>query len=173
MNQRIIILLSAMMALINPLQTIVAAEIGSKMPNCRLTSINGAQGYDLQQFHGKVVYVDFWASWCTPCAESFPFLNSLHHDLKESGLQIIGINLDQASDDAMAFLNKYPADFTVVADANEKCVKDFEVKAMPSSYLVDRNGIIRHIHLGFRPGEAAEIRALTEQLLAEQPSKAK
>lgn len=152
-----------------PIQTIVAAEIGSKMPDCKLTSSIDAQGYDLQQFHGKVLYVDFWASWCPPCAESFPFLNGLDRDLKDSGLQVIGVNLDQVPDDAMVFLNKYPANFTVVADAGEKCAKDFDVKAMPSSYLIDRNGVIRHVHLGFRSGEAGELRALAEQLLAEKP----
>ncbi|MFZ2172267.1 MAG: TlpA disulfide reductase family protein [Methylococcaceae bacterium] len=168
MYQRILVLLCAAMAL-TPMHQLFAAETGSKAPDCALTSINDAQRYDLQQFHGKVVYVDFWASWCPPCAKSFPFLNDLDRDFKASGLQVIGVNLDQEPEDAKSFLAKYPADFTVAADANEKCARDFNVKAMPSSYLVDRNGVIRHIHLGFRPGEAKEIRILTEQLLAEKP----
>ena len=168
MNQRILALLCAALALI-PIQTIIAAEIGSKAPDCTLTSINDTQRYDLQQFHGKVLYVDFWASWCPPCAKSFPFLNELDRDLKDSGLQVIGVNLDQAPEDAKAFLAKYPANFTVVSDANEKCARNFDVKAMPSSYLVDRNGIIRHVHLGFRSGEVKELRVLAEQLLAEKP----
>ena len=168
MNQRILALLCAALAL-TPIQTIVAAEIGSKAPDCALTSINDTQRYDLQQFHGKVLYVDFWASWCPPCAKSFPFLNDLDRDLKDSGLQVIGVNLDQTPEDAKTFLAKYPANFTVAADANEKCAKDFDVKAMPSSYLIDRNGVIRHVHLGFRAGEAKELRVLAEQLLAEKP----
>jgi peroxiredoxin len=168
MNQRILVLFCAILALI-PIQTIRAAEIGGKAPDCALTSINDNQRYDLQQFQGKVLYVDFWASWCPPCAKSFPFLNGLDRDLKGSGLQVIGVNLDQAPEDAKTFLAKYPANFTVAADANEKCAKDFDVKAMPSSYLVDRNGVIRHVHLGFRSGEAEELRALAEQLLAEKP----
>ncbi len=168
MNQRILILICAALAL-TPMQTIFSAEIGSKAPDCALTSINDTQRYDLQQFHGKVLYVDFWASWCPPCAKSFSFLNDLDRDLKDSGLQVIGINLDQAPEDARTFLDKYPANFTVVADANEKCARDFDVKAMPSSYLVDRNGVIRHVHWGFRPGEAKELRVLAEQLLTEKP----
>ena len=157
------------MLALTPIHTIIAAEIGSKAPDCALTSINDTQRYDLQQFHGKVLYVDFWASWCPPCAKSFSFLNDLDRDLKDSGLQVIGVNLDQAPEDAKAFLAQYPANFTVVADANGKCARDFDVKAMPSSYLVDRNGVIRHVHLGFRPGEAKELRDLAEQLLAEKP----
>jgi len=168
MNQPILALLCAALAL-SPIHGTRAAEIGSKVPDCALTSINDTQHYDLQQFHGKVLYVDFWASWCPPCAKSFPFLNDLDRDFKDSGLQVIGVNLDQAPGDAKAFLDKYPANFTVAADVNEKCARDFDVKAMPSSYLVDRNGVIRHVHLGFRPGEAEELRVLAEHLLAEKP----
>jgi peroxiredoxin len=168
MNQRLIVSLCAALALTS-IQPIVAAEIGSKAPDCALTSVSGNQRQDLQQFHGKVLYVDFWASWCPPCAKSFPFMNEMDHDLKDSGLQVIGVNMDQAPEDAKAFLAKYPANFTVVSDANETCAKGFDVQAMPSSYLIDRNGVIRHIHLGFRDGEAKELRALAEQLLAEKP----
>jgi thiol-disulfide isomerase/thioredoxin len=168
MNLQQVALFCATLAL-TPIQTVIAAETGSKAPDCTLMSIGNAQHYNLQQFHGKVLYVDFWASWCGPCAKSFPFLNELDRDLKDNGLQVIGVNLDQAPEDAKTFLAKYPANFTVVADANEKCARNFDVKAMPSSYLVDRNGVIRHVHLGFRPGEAKELRVLAEQLLAEKP----
>ena len=168
MNQIRSALFCATLAL-TPLQTLCAAETGSKAPDCLLISINDTQRYNLQQFHGKVLYVDFWASWCPPCAKSFPFLNEMDRDFKDSGLQVIGVNMDQAPDDAKAFLAKYPANFTVASDANEKCAKGFDVQAMPSSYLIDRNGVIRHIHLGFRDGEAKELRALAEQLLAEKP----
>jgi thiol-disulfide isomerase/thioredoxin len=168
MKKRLSALLCAALAL-TPIKTILAAEIGIKAPGCALTSINDKQPYDLQQFKGKVLYVDFWASWCPPCAKSFPFLNEMDRDLKESGLKIIGVNMDQAPEDAMAFLAKYPANFTVVADTNENCAKGFDVQAMPSSYLIDRNGVIRHVHLGFRDGEAKELRVLAEQLLAEKP----
>jgi peroxiredoxin len=168
MNQRLLVSLCAALAF-TPIQTIIAAEIGSKAPDCALTKINDKQPYDLQQFQGEVLYVDFWSSWCPPCAKSIPFLNELDRDLKNSGLQVIGVNMDQAPEDAKAFLAKYPANFTVVSDANETCAKGFDVQAMPSSYLIDRNGVIRHIHLGFRDGEAKELRVLAEQLLAEKP----
>ncbi len=148
------------------MQTIFAAGAGSEAPNCALVAIGDSQNYALKQFRGKVLYVDFWSSWCSPCAQSFAFLNALDHDFKNQGLQVIGVNLDEVPEDAKAFLAKHPANFTVVADANQQCAKDFDVKAMPSAYLVDRNGIIRYVHLGFRPDEAKEFRALAEQLLA-------
>lgn len=170
MNQRILALLCAMLAF-SPIQKAIAAETGSKAPNCALASISDAKTYDLQQFHGKVLYIDFWASWCPPCLKSFPFLNELEQDLKDQGLQVIAVNLDEETQDAKAFLDKAPAQFIVASDSNEQCARSFDVKAMPSSYLIDRNGVIRHIHLGFRQGDAKDLRALAEQLLAESPER--
>ena len=80
----------------------------------------------------------------------------------------MGVNLDEDMADAKGFLSKYPAQFTILADVSKQCAKDFGVKAMPSSYLVDRKGVIHHIHLGFRPGEAKDLRTLVEKLLNEK-----
>lgn len=148
----------------------VGVEAGQAAPNCALTSVREGQRIDLRQFRGKVLYVDFWASWCGPCAQSFPFMNRLSHELRGNGLQIVGINLDEEPDDAKAFLSKLPAHFDVAADRDKICAQSFGVKAMPSSYLVDRKGVVRHVHLGFRPGEADKLRTQVQQLLAEAPS---
>jgi thiol-disulfide isomerase/thioredoxin len=169
MNQRLIAILYAVMAMITT-TSIMAAEIGSAMPECALTSLADKQPFNLQQFKGKVIYVDFWASWCGPCAKSFPFMNELSLDFKDKGLQVIGVNLDEVSADAQSFLARYPANFVITADTGEQCAKSFGVQAMPSTYLVDRNGTVRHVHLGFRAGEAEELRTLVEQLLAETPA---
>lgn len=152
-----------------PMQPLFALDKGDSIPACALTPIGDTQRYNLQQFQGKVMYVDFWASWCGPCAKSFPFLNEINGKFQDRGLKIIGVNLDENPSDAQAFLAKYPASFTVVADAGEQCAQTFAVKAMPSSYIIDKKGIIRHVQLGFRTGEAKELEALLEQLLAEAP----
>jgi thiol-disulfide isomerase/thioredoxin len=146
----------------------IAVEPGNPMPACHLSPIGETKTEDLQSYKGQVLYVDFWASWCGPCAKSFPFLNEMHQQLKDQGLQIVGVNLDEEVDDAKAFLAKYPASFSVMADVSKQCAKDFAVKAMPSSYIIDRKGVIHHVHLGFRPGEAKEIRVLVEKLLGEK-----
>jgi thiol-disulfide isomerase/thioredoxin len=138
------------------------------VPGCALSPLGESKTSDLSQYHGKVVYVDFWASWCGPCAQSFPFLNELHGQFKDQGLQIVGVNLDENVDEAKAFLTQNPAQFTIAADVSKQCAKDFGVKAMPSSYLIDRNGKIHHVHLGFRPGEAQALRELVEKLLGEK-----
>ncbi len=136
---------------------------------CALTTLDGKPAHDLQELKGKVVYMDFWASWCPPCVQSFPFLNQLDHELKDKGLHVIGINLDEKIADAEDFLAKNPVDFSIVADPSKQCAKGLEVMAMPTSYLIDRKGNIRHIHQGFRPGETEELRALITQLVMEQP----
>ncbi len=148
-----------------------AVEIGSAAPNCALTAFTDSGNADLKQYQGGVLYVDFWASWCGPCAKSFPFLNSLHERYKGQGLHIVGVNLDENLDDAKAFLNNYPANFTVVADVSKQCAKDFAVKAMPSSYVIDRKGIVHHVHLGFKSGESEELKMLVEKLLSESVAK--
>jgi len=147
---------------------VFATETGSAMPACLVSPIGETQTEDLLRYKGQVLYVDFWASWCGPCAQSFPFLNEMHNQFKDQGLQIVGVNLDENMDDAKAFLAKHPASFTVVADVSKQCAKAFDVKAMPSSYLIDRKGIIHHVHMGFRLGEADELRVLVEKLLSDK-----
>ncbi|MBP6367466.1 MAG: TlpA family protein disulfide reductase [Nitrosomonas sp.] len=145
----------------------MAEHLDELSPTCSLTTLEGAPAHNLQELKGKVVYMDFWASWCPPCIKSFPFLNELENQLKEQGLQVIGVNLDEKVADAQAFLDSHPVDFSIVADPSKQCAKSFEVMAMPTSYLIDRKGNIRHIHRGFRSGETEELRALISQLLIE------
>ena len=168
MNQRIFTLFTTRLVL-SCFQPVEAVEVGDKVPDCLLTSISDLQHFELKQLNGqKVLYLDFWASWCSPCAQSFPFLNDLNQGLKEKGLQVVGINMDQEPGESKAFLAKFPANFPVYSDIAEKCATDFDVKVMPSSYLVDRKGIIRHVHFGFRSGDVDELRTLVDQLLAEK-----
>lgn len=151
-------------ALVSP----VMAESNEGVPaSCMLTTLDGAPTHNLQALEGKVIYVDFWASWCPPCVRSFPFLSQLDHDFKDQGLQVIGINLDEKIADAETFLDKFPVDFEIALDPDKQCAKDFGVVAMPSSYLIDRKGVIRHVHQGFRADEAKDLRLAIEYLLTE------
>jgi len=145
-----------------------ALSVGDKLPDCVLSALADNPSAQLSQFQGKVLYVDFWASWCGPCAQSFGFLNTLQTQHKDQGLQIIGVNVDEEAGAAETFLGLHPAEFTVLADTSKQCVKDFAVEAMPSSYLVDRQGIVQHIHRGFRAGETDDLRAVLEKLLADK-----
>lgn len=149
-------------------QNALALEVGDKAPACMLKKMDDSRAaINLSQFKGQVLYVDFWASWCAPCAQSFPFMNKLDGNLKSEGLKIVAVNLDENIKDAQQFLGKVPANFTVAFDSDKQCAKDFNVLAMPSTYLIDRKGMIRYVHLGFRAGEVAELKEMTEKLLAE------
>jgi len=145
-----------------------AVDASEQAPSCPVKTLDGKRSLDLADGQGKVRYVDFWASWCGPCADSFPFLNQLHGELAGRGVEIIGVNLDENHDDAVAFLEKTPAQFTIVEDKQAQCPARFGVKAMPSSYLIDRHGQIRHVHLGFNEVDKDELRAKVQALLDEK-----
>jgi len=144
-------------------------EAGSnKQVSCVLNDLNNSSiSFNLRQYTGQVLYLDFWASWCGPCAKSFPFMNKMEHAFKKQGLKIIAVNLDENKDDAHDFLVKVPAKFTVVSDNEQQCAKALNVQAMPSTYIIDKQGVVRHIHLGFRDGETDKLQMVIEQLLAE------
>lgn len=122
---------------------------------------------DLSSHTGKVVIVDFWASWCVPCRRSFPWLNQMHRKYEDDGLVIIGVNLDQEPGAAEKFLQEFPPDFRIHYEDSEKLAKQFEVEAMPTSYLIGRTGEIIKRHYGFLVKkqdeyEAAIVAALNE-----------
>ncbi len=146
-------------------------EVGQAIAPCVLSQLNTSEPVDLKSFEGQVVYIDFWASWCPPCVKSFPFLNGLHNQYHSEGLRVIGINLDEVTEDATRFASKNPVDFMLAKDNTKSCAKDLGVIAMPTSYLIDRKGVIRHIHLGFRSGQADELHKQVQLLLSESAVK--
>jgi thiol-disulfide isomerase/thioredoxin len=98
----------------------------------------------------KVVLVDFWASWCIPCRDSFPAMNELQKKYADRGLVIIAINVDEKRADMEVFLKAHPADFPVVRDAAQKLVDLTGIETMPSSFLLDRSGKVRYVHVGYQ-----------------------
>ena len=153
------------------MQTVIGSKINQKAPNCLLNTFGESEQVTINQLQGKVLYVDFWASWCPPCVKSFSFLNDLQHDLGNQELYILGINLDERLSDAQDFLAKVPNSFDVVTDPGQQCAQSFDIKAMPSSFLIDRNGVIRYVHLGFRSGDTDQLRAQVQKILEEEATK--
>ena len=116
--------------------------------NFKLDSTDGK--ISLSKYKGKVVYVDFWASWCAPCRKSFPWMNEMHSKYKSKGLKVIAISLDTEKNVTSKFLKKNPAKFTVAYDPDGKVADSYKVQVMPTSYLIGKNGKVLMTHKGFR-----------------------
>lgn len=119
----------------------------------------------LADLRGKTVYLDFWASWCGPCRQSFPWMNEMQARYRDKGLKVLGINVDKRASDAAKFLEKTPAQFDIAYDAAGSAPRAYGVKAMPSSVLIGPDGKVLAVHRGFTEAEAAEREARIRQAL--------
>jgi cytochrome c biogenesis protein CcmG, thiol:disulfide interchange protein DsbE len=134
---------------------VLALEVGQTAPSFELP---GHQGQvQLADYKGKTVYVDFWASWCGPCKQSFPWMNEMQKRYGDKGLRIVGINLDQKADDAKTFLKDNPAQFDVAFDTAGKAPKVYGIKGMPTSVLIGADGKVLMVHQGFKEENQAEL----------------
>lgn len=147
--------------------TAQALEEGDRAPAFSAPALDGDGKLSLAAYKGKVVFLDFWASWCAPCLTSLPMLEELRKELAGQDFQILAVNVDKDRDKAKRFLGRHPIGYPSVSDPEGKLPATFELKAMPTSFLIDRKGVIRHIHDGFRPsdmnGLKDRIRALLEK----------
>ncbi len=138
-----------------------AVETGQGAPDVDLPGAGVAAR--LSELRGKVVYVDFWASWCGPCKQSFPWMNEMQKKYAAKGLQIVGINVDARREDADAFLKNVPAQFAVAFDTRADAAKRFDVKIMPTAVLIGRDGKVLFLHQGFREQDRSELEARLAQ----------
>lgn len=125
---------------------------------------------NLSSFKGKVIYLDFWASWCVPCRQSFPFMNTMHEKYSEDDLKVIAINLDTERDKAKRFLKIIPADFTIAYDPAGKVPELYKLSVVPSFYLINGDGEIVYKHVGFRNSQSEKLESKIRQVLSENNS---
>jgi thiol-disulfide isomerase/thioredoxin len=126
-----------------------AASTGEPAPAFTLPEASGTP-VALDKLKGKVVYVDFWASWCGPCRRSFPWMGEMQRKFGDQGFTVVAVNVDKKREDAAKFLAVTPGAFTIVYDPAGSVATAYDVKGMPSSYLVDRTGRIVAVDSGFR-----------------------
>ena len=143
----------------------LALNVGDQAPNFQLPMLTTKGNLTLDQFRGKVVYVDFWASWCGPCRESLPLLSQMRREMKGQPFEILAINLDEEVKEGRLFLKKYPVSYPTLHDAAGKTPEVYGLKGMPTSYLIDKNGVVQAIHQGFKPSHMEKIRSEVTALL--------
>ncbi len=141
-----------------------ASALAAPAPEFTLSNAAG-QAVSLSQLRGKLVYLDFWASWCGPCRQSFPWMNEMLGKYQAQGLEIVAVNLDTSRADADSFLEKNPAAFSVVFDPTATLPPQYGVKGMPTSYLIDPSGEIILQHSGFNASHREILEASIQQAL--------
>ncbi len=129
----------------------VAGSSSGPAPDFSLQSLDGST-VRLSDLKGQVVLINFWATWCAPCREEMPLLDAIYQKYNRLGVELLGINVEDDASGAQKYLNETPVTFPILFDPDGRVSKQYQVKAMPSTILVDRHGNVRHIHYGYKPG---------------------
>jgi cytochrome c biogenesis protein CcmG/thiol:disulfide interchange protein DsbE len=133
-----------------------------------LTAARADVPVDLNSFRGRVVYLDFWASWCAPCRQSFPWMQEMQETYGRQGLAIVAVDVDKSQSDAQKFLAEFHPTFDVRFDPKGELAEHFHVQGMPTGLAIDRRGVVRFTHLGFRPVDRAAYENQLRELLNEK-----
>lgn len=143
----------------------VAVNVGNDAPNFKIPRLEAKGDISLKQYRGRVVYVDFWASWCGPCRQSLPALNSIRKEFRKKGFEVIAINLDEEREDAMAFLKEFPVAYPTARDTSGEVPEAYGLVGMPTAYLVDKKGKVQMVHEGFKKSDESVLRKKIKMLL--------
>ncbi len=144
-------------------------QVGQQAPALALPLLSTGRPalFELSSLRGKVVYLDFWASWCGPCRVSFPQLEQLRQELGPRGFEVLAVNVDELEPDALGFLEEVPVSYPVVRDGSGDSPRAYGVPGMPTGYLIDRTGAVRLVHEGYRRSDGAALRDAIIELLGE------
>ena len=147
-------------------QMALAVNVGDSAPSFRARSLDGSETISNTDLQGKVIFVDFWASWCGPCLKSLPEFENLQTSFSgRDDVVVLAINLDENPNDAKAFLKKINVSYKILADNKGVIPESFGVSTMPSSFIIDKEGVIRYVHKGYKAGDVNKIKSEIEQLL--------
>jgi len=160
----VLIILLAIFSTVTGATEKATIEIGKPILSFKGMTVTN-ETFDLAETNGKVVIVNFWASWCLPCRTELPFFVELFNEFKARGFEIIAVNIDTKVDNARQFMKKTPLPFTVVLDTEQAIVSLYKPEMMPSSYVVDRKGMVHSMHKGFSKSDQEMYRLEIDTLL--------
>jgi len=143
-----------------------AVQLSAAAPDFTLRSVAGTI-LRLQEQRGQVVMVNFWATWCGPCRQEMPLLEQIHARFEPLGFTLLGVNVEPDSAPAQDWLKSVPVSFPILFDRENAVSAQFGVEAMPSSVLIDREGRVRHVHRGYKPGDESTYADLIRSLVKE------
>ena len=141
-------------------------KLTGKAPNFTLKSSSG-KNIKLSELRGEVIMLNFWASWCGPCRQEMPLLEKIHKKYKRLGFTLLGVNVEENSTAAKNYLKDVKVSFPILFDTTNKTSKLFDVSAMPTTILIDRNGNKRYLHKGYKPGYENDYKKQIKKLLRE------
>ncbi len=133
----------------------LAGSASAPAPQFTLTA-RGGRDVSLAQYHGQVVMINFWASWCGPCRQEMPLLESIYKKYHKLGFTLLGVNVEPDSKAADDWLQATPVTFPILYDKESKVSRLYEVAGMPSTVIIDRRGKLRMLHRGYKPGDESE-----------------
>ena len=133
----------------------VSHALGEVAPNFTLRDINN-QNVNLADFKGKVVLLNFWATWCAPCREEMPHLNRLYEKYRAAGFVLLGVNVDDDPANVLGVAGTFGVKFPMLLDTDKQVSKLYDLATMPSTVLIDRDGKVRYLHRGYKPGTELE-----------------
>jgi peroxiredoxin len=148
------------------LASTATAELSGQAPNFSLKSRSG-DTVALADLKGDVVMINFWATWCGPCRKEMPHLDALHRRYKDLGFTLLGLNVEDNEKGALKFLQETPVSFEILFDPANRVSALYDVVAMPTTIMVDRNGNVRHVHHGYQAGYENEYQTQIRALLRE------
>ena len=143
-----------------------ASEMKQPAPNFTLKS-NSGKNLKLSELRGQVVLLNFWASWCGPCRTEMPLLVKIHDKYKGMGFTVLGVNVEEDSTPAISIINKTKIGFPVLFDKENAVSKLYNVSAMPSTVIIDRDGNMRYLHEGYKSGDEEKYKEIVKKLLQE------
>ena len=158
---------AALVAVLLVAASAFALRAGERAPEIGLNDLNGNR-ITLASLRGKVVLVDFWASWCEPCAEEMPVLERLYTQYRSQGFEIVGVSQDRTEGNVRGFLREHRVSFPIVHDGAHAVAGRYRPPRMPSSFIIDRSGVVRHVHEGSRSGDARQMEQEIRALLAQR-----